>query len=140
MISCHDFCTKFTVVHVYPPITRSQENMQQKANIRLCTYPLLTLVQSFSPTALMPIVLKHFVLQHTLARLSLILHKPRLSRLSALPCYVSPIKLDSPSSLKSSSSLRERWRHKMDQRKSFLFPRQYRNCFSRRMNALLLKN
>ena len=45
--------------------------------------------------------------QHTLARLSLILRKPRLSRLSTLPCYVSPMKLDSLSSLKSSSDLKE---------------------------------
>ena len=26
--------------------------------------------------------------------------------------------------------------HRMDKRESFIFPRQYRNCFSRRFNAL----
>ena len=45
--------------------------------------------------------------QHTLARLSLILRKPRLSRLSTLPRYVSLMKLDSSSPLKSSSNSRE---------------------------------
>ena len=60
-------------------------------------------------------------LQHTLARLSLVALKPGLSRLSTLPCYVSPMKLDSPSSLKFSSNLKDLWRHKMDKRKSFVF-------------------
>ena len=31
-------------------------------------------------------------------------------------------------------------KHRMDKRKSVLFPRQYRNCFSRRINALVLRN
>ena len=54
-----DFWAKFTVVYVYWPIIR--ELIWQNANMRLCTYPLLTLVQSLSPTALMPNILKHFV-------------------------------------------------------------------------------
>ena len=62
-------------------------------------------------------------LQHTFARVSLILRKPRLSILT-LPCYVSPMKLDSPSSIKCSSNLKELWRRKMDKGKSSAFPRQ----------------
>ena len=42
-------------------IIRKLQLTWQNANIRLCTYPLLTLVRSLRPTALMPIVLKHFV-------------------------------------------------------------------------------
>ena len=30
--------------------------------------------------------------------------------------------------------------HMMDKRKSFVFPGQYRNCFSRRFSALLPRN
>ena len=30
--------------------------------------------------------------------------------------------------------------HRMDKRKSFVFARQYRNCFSRRINALVPRN
>ena len=30
--------------------------------------------------------------------------------------------------------------YKMEKRKSFVFPRQYRNCFSRRINSLLPRN
>ena len=30
--------------------------------------------------------------------------------------------------------------HKMDKRKSFVFARQYRNCFSLRINALVPRN
>ena len=30
--------------------------------------------------------------------------------------------------------------HRMDKHKSSVFPRQYRNCFSRRINALVLRN
>ena len=33
-----------------------------------------------------------------------------------------------------------RWMHRMDKRKSFVFARQYRNCFSQRINVLVLKN
>ena len=29
---------------------------------------------------------------------------------------------------------------RMDKRKSFVFPKQYRNCFSRRINALVLRD
>ena len=43
------FCTKFTVVDVYWPIIRELQLIWQNANIRSCTYPLLTLVQSLSP-------------------------------------------------------------------------------------------
>ena len=42
-------------------------------------------------------------LQHTLVRVSLILQNPRISRLSTLPNNVLPMKLDSPSTLKSGS-------------------------------------
>ena len=57
-----NFCAKFTVVYVYWPIIWKLQLTWQNANIRFCTYPLLTLVQSLSPTAFMPIILKHFVL------------------------------------------------------------------------------
>ena len=30
--------------------------------------------------------------------------------------------------------------HRMDKRKSFVFVRQYRNCFSQRINALVPRN
>ena len=54
-----DFCTKFTVVYVYWPIIRELQLLWQNAKMQLCTYLLLTLVQSLSQITLMPIVLKH---------------------------------------------------------------------------------
>ena len=91
--------------------------------------PFVNLGATFQPDSFDAQRVETLCLQHTLARLSLILRKPRLSRLPTL----SPIKLDSLSSLKSSSNLKERSRHKMDKHKSFEFPRQYRNCFFRRI-------
>ena len=102
--------------------------------------PFVNLGAKFQPNSFDAHPIEAFCLQHILARLSLILHKPQLFRLSTLPCYVSPMKLDGLSYFKSSSNLKELWRHKIDKRKSFVFPKQYRNCFSRRINALLLRN
>ena len=54
-----DICTKFTVIYVYRPINWELQFIWQNANMLLCTYPLLTLVQNLRPIALMAIVLKH---------------------------------------------------------------------------------
>ena len=68
--------------------------------------PFVNFGAKFQPNSFNVHRIETLCLQHTLARFSLILRKPRLSSLSTLPCYVSLIKLDSTSSLKSSSNLK----------------------------------
>ena len=125
----------------YNSVTKSHAAKNQNSVMNL---PFVNLGSKFQPHSFEAHRVETLYSQHTLARLLLILPKPRLSRLSTLPCYVLRITDETRQSfiftLKSTSNLKERLRHKMDKRKSFAFPRQYRDCFSRRINPLLLRN
>ena len=72
--------------------------MQLKATISMHLSLILNIDAKFQPNRVDAHRVEALCLLYTLARLSLILHKPRLSRLSTLPCYVPPINPNSPSS------------------------------------------
>ena len=79
MIFYLDFCTKFTVVYVYWPTIREPQLIWQNANIRLCTYPLLTSAQQLDAY-----YFETLCLQHTLARLSLIIVRLQIELLDLM--------------------------------------------------------
>ena len=63
--------------------------------------PFLNFGAKSQPNSLHTHLVETLYLQHTLARLSLNFQNPRLSRLTTLPCYMSPIEPDCPLSLKA---------------------------------------
>ena len=76
-----------------------------KTHIKKCQHTIMHLHfvdigAKFQPYSVDAHRVETLCLQHTLDRLSLILPKLGLFRLSTLPYYVTPMKLDSPSSLK----------------------------------------
>ena len=68
---------------------------------RIMHLPFVNLGAKSQPDSFDTHCVETLCLQHALARLSLILKNPRLFISSALPCYVSPMKLDCLLSLKS---------------------------------------
>ena len=64
------------------------KNRAAKSQHTILHLPFVKLGAKFQPNSFDAQGIETLCLQHTLARLSLILRKPRLSRLSTLPCYV----------------------------------------------------
>ena len=71
----------------------------EKSQHKIMHLPFAKLGGKFHPDSFNAHRVETLCLQHTLVRLSLILGESLLSRLSTLTCYVSPMKLDSYSSL-----------------------------------------